>query len=271
MNPRKLKSAILRLLPILILVDALGGSAWAATEKVLHTFLGSAHGYWAQGGLVSDGKGNLYGTTLLGGAHPNTGTVFQLTPASGGGWKQTVLHSFSGADGQQPTASMIFDAAGNLYGTTQYGGASGNGVVFKLVPGSNGRWTETVLYAFSGGTDGGTPEGSLVIDKKGNLYGTTNVGGDNQCYGCGVVFKLAPGSHGQWIETVLYAFTGGNDGAFPWAGLVSDKAGNLYGTTQTSAGGGGNVFELKQSNGNWSLAVLYTFTGTMTATSHLRR
>jgi uncharacterized repeat protein (TIGR03803 family) len=266
MNPRRLKSAALRLLPILVLIVAAGGSAWAAQEKVLHTFLGSANGNWARGGLVADGKGNLYGTAFLGGAHyPNDGTVFKLTPTSGGGWKRTVLHSFSGADGLQPTASMIFDAAGNLYGTTQYGGASGNGVVFKLVPGSNGHWTETVLYSFSGGTDGGMPEGSVVFDKQGNLYGTTSAGGDNQCQGdgtaCGVVFKLAPGSHGKWIETVLYAFTAQRDGAFPVAGLVLDKAGNLYGTTQTSAGGGGNVFELTQSKGKWTFSVLYQFTG----------
>src|SRR5579872_1117514 len=266
MTPCKFTSAVFRLSPVLMLIAALGGSAFVAQESVLHTFRGSAHGFWAQGGLVSDGQGNLYGTTLLGGAHSNrAGTVFKLTPTSGGGWTQTVIHSFSGADGQQPTASMIFDTAGNLYGTTQYGGASGNGAVFKLAPGSNGRWRETVLYSFSGGTDGGTPESSVAFDKQGNLYGTTSAGGDDQCQGdgtgCGVVFKLAPNSRGQWVETVLYAFTGGNDGAFPWAGLVLDKAGNLYGTTQTTAGGNGDVFELKQSNENWSFSVLYTFGG----------
>jgi uncharacterized repeat protein (TIGR03803 family) len=160
--------------------------------------------------------------------------------------KETVLYSFAGGfDGAFPYAGLVRDVAGNLYGTTVYGGISracpsGCGVVFKLDP--TGK--ETVLHSFAGGADGGNPLAGLVRDTAGNLYGTTSYGGDlSGCggFGCGVVFKLDP----TGTETVLYSFTGGPDGGHPWAGLVLDAAGNLYGTTYYGgASGQGVVFQL---------------------------
>jgi uncharacterized repeat protein (TIGR03803 family) len=158
-----------------------------------------------------------------------------------------VLYSFTGkTDGQFPGGGVIFDAAGNLYGTTFLGGASGFGTVFELSPNPGGTWTETVLYSFRGGLDAANPDAStLTFDKAGNLYGETAVGGNDRCGGCGVVFELSPIGGGSWTETVLYRFDG-TDGEFPWVGLVFDAAGNIYGTTQSGgAYGNGVVFELK--------------------------
>src|SRR5258708_8182362 len=165
---------------------------------------------------------------------------------------ETILYSLGGgSDGQDPAAGLIFDAAGNLYGTSIEGGGctrlnAGCGSVFEMSPNGSGGWTEKVLYGCSGGADGLQPEGTLVLDTAGNLYGTTQVGGT--C--CGVVFKLTHNSDGSWTQSVLYTFAGGSDGSEPVAGLVFDAAGNLYGTTQEGGGGGcgiircGTVFEL---------------------------
>ncbi len=146
---------------------------------------------------------------------------------------ETVLHSFAGSpsDGAYPSAGLIADSSGNLYGTTVEGGASGNGVVFKLTPGG----TETVLHAFKY-SDGYFPEAGLIADASGNFYGTTTQGGGLGCeaLGCGVVFKLSPGG----TLTVLYSFTGGSDGSVPIAGLIADSSGNLYGTTAAGGGSG---------------------------------
>ena len=157
---------------------------------------------------------------------------------SGGSGSESALYSFSGgSDPKFPYAGLIFDKAGNLYGTTEFGGANNQGTVFEIIPNSNGSWNETVLYSFTGSTDGGQPYGSLVLDAAGNLYGTTNFGGSSNCnLGCGTVFELTPGS-GGWSETVLYTFTGGSDGREPYARLLSDASGNLYGTTML----GGNI------------------------------
>jgi uncharacterized repeat protein (TIGR03803 family) len=216
-------------------------------ETVLHSFTGGKDGAFPAGpagGLVRDAAGNLYGTTQLGGDlacgnGKGCGVVFELD-ATG---RETVLHSFTGgADGSFPNASLVRDNAGNLYGTQLGAGGigSGGGVVFKL--GTTGR--ETVLHSFTGGANGSFPNASLVRDNAGNLYGTTQVGGDLACgsgFGCGVVFKL--GSTG--VETVLHRFTGGKDGAFPMGGLVRDNAGNLYGTSGPVPGvSGGVVFKL---------------------------
>ncbi len=162
----------------------------------------------------------------------------------------TVLHTFSGPDGSFPTAGLFRDSAGNLYGTTFWGGALGLGTVYKIDANNN----ETVLYSFAGGTDGANPYGSVIRDSAGNLYGTTSTGGSPVCQ-CGTVFKV--NSAGK--ETVLYRFRGGTDGASPMAGLLRDSAGNLYGTT--SAGGtnnSGTVFKINSSNKE---SVLYRFTG----------
>jgi uncharacterized repeat protein (TIGR03803 family) len=224
---------------------------WA--EKVLHRFTfdsttydGTRPGF---GSLIFDKAGNLYGTTSYGGRcveAPGCGTVFQLTRHAKGRWTEKVLYRFqaNGKDGYGPNSGLIFDAAGNLYGTTFVGGRSsscylGCGTVFQLTPGANGRWAERVLYSFSG-KDGTGPTGSLIFDAKGNLYGNTNTGGT---YGRGTVFRLSPVASGKSKE-LLYSFKPGEDGNYPGGGLIFDSAGNLYGTT--FAGGdhdGGTVYK----------------------------
>jgi uncharacterized repeat protein (TIGR03803 family) len=187
----------------------------------------------------------------------------------GGSGSENALYSFSGgSDPKFPYAGLIFDKAGNLYGTTEFGGTNNQGTVFEINPQSNGSWTETVLYNFTGSADGGQPYGGLVLDAAGNLYGTTNFGGNSNCNnGCGTVFKLTPGSSG-WNETVLYAFTGGSDGREPYARLLSDASGNLYGTTllggnigSTCSTGCGTVFKLTPGASGWTESVLYAFQG----------
>jgi uncharacterized repeat protein (TIGR03803 family) len=209
-------------------------------------------GQTIQCNLVFDTAGNLYGTTYQGGAN-NKGTVWELTPQPDGTWTETILYNFTGqADGGfPPGGGVIFDAAGNLYGTTSKGGASGKGTVFELSHNGGGTWSETVLYAFKGGTDGSVPSFStLTFDKVGNLYGETaagGVGGMGSCAtaGCGLVFELSPTGGGSWTETVLHRFHG-TDGQGPWQGLVLDTAGNIYGTTQYGgAHDYGTVFEIK--------------------------
>jgi len=176
-------------------------------------------------------------------------------------WTEKVLHSFhrNGTDGYTPQASLIFDAAGNLYGTTVDGGTYRGGTVFELTPQAGGGWTETVLHSFHrNGTDGASPYAGLVLDAAGNLYGTTVDGGT---YGRGAVFELTPEAGGGWTEQVLHNFGNGTDGAFPYAGLVLDAAGNLYGTTcQGGTHGRGAVFELTpQAGGGWTDKVLHSF------------
>src|ERR1039458_9150522 len=178
--------------------------------------------------------------------------------------QEKVLHNFNpnGTDGLQPYAGLIFDAAGNLYGTTGFGGTYRRGPVFELTPAGGGSWTETVLYSFGNGTDGVTPYAGLIFDAVGNLYGTTFFGGT---YRNGTVFELTPAAGGGWTEKVLHNFNDngtGADGANPYAGLVFDGAGNLYGTTQSGGtnSGWGTVFELTPTaGGSWTEKVLYNF------------
>jgi uncharacterized repeat protein (TIGR03803 family) len=194
---------------------------------VLHSFVGS-DGRWSYGGLIEDKKGNLYGTTIDGGAN-DEGVVFKLAKTG----TETVLHSFAGSDGAYPVAGLIMDKSGNFYGTTKQGG-TGFGTVFKITPGG----TESVLWSFSGASDGAFPMCGLILDTKGNLYGTAGGGG---AHGAGAVFEVSP----KGAETVLYSFAGGSDGAFPAAALISDKAGNLYGTTSSGgASSDGTVFKV---------------------------
>jgi uncharacterized repeat protein (TIGR03803 family) len=239
----------------------------SGTETVLYSFTGGADGATPYAGLIQDGAGNLYGTTPYAGTS-GQGVVFKLircdsTPS---GYEFKVLHSFTGgADGAIPFAGLVGDPAGNLYGTTYFGGATsacyppyGCGVVFKLSPSG----TETVLYSFTG-LDGFNPNG-LVRDAAGNLYGTTVVTWlGNQEVGAGVVFKLSPNR----TETVLYSFTGGADGGFPQAGVIRDSAGNFYGTTYFGGGSSacpvfdnscGVVFKLSPTG---TETVLHSFTG----------
>jgi uncharacterized repeat protein (TIGR03803 family) len=179
---------------------------------------------------------------------------------------ETVMHSFAltSNDGSSVYSSLTMDASGNFYGTTVDGGAHAAGVVFRLSPTSGGRWQETVLYAFTGGVDGGNPHAAVVFDTAGNLYGTTEAGGVKQkgCgTGCGVVFELMPSETGSWTETVLHAFKG-SDGSTPYAGVVLDAAGNLYGATLAGGkSGAGTVYKLSQNGGVWSETVLHNFTG----------
>jgi uncharacterized repeat protein (TIGR03803 family) len=217
-----------------------GSGGW--TETVIYNFPNQGDGNGPFAGVILDTKGNLLGTTEYGGAH-NLGVVYELTPAEGGGWKETILHDFSGRDGQWPGDGALFmDGAGALYGTTTNGGCCG-GVVYKLTHKANGNWNETVLYDFKQGAGGWIPGGGVVMDKTGSLYGTTTGGGSPQC-GCGVVYKLSPKKNGKWKYTVLHTFIG-SDGAQPDANLILDEKGNLYGTTATAGPyGDGVVFEV---------------------------
>jgi uncharacterized repeat protein (TIGR03803 family) len=255
-----------------------GQTAW--TETVLHRFTGS-DGADPVAGLIANNEGAFYSATASGGTC-SAGTVFELTPPAKGQtvWTETVLYSFAGgSDGATPVAGLIADNSGALYGTTRFGGSSGNGTVFKLTPPAKGQtvWTETVLYRFAGGNDGRLPYASLIADNSGALYGTTQRGGSGcpQDYGCGTVFMLTPPAKGQtvWTETVLYRFTGGSDGASPLAGLIADKQGALYGTTAVGGGqsgcpqsaffgGCGTVFKLTppaKGQTTWTETVLYSF------------
>ncbi len=314
-------SALVALAVFLTFAGNVTAESWK--EEVIHGFQGQPSAFPAAG-LVTDGSGNLYGTSS--GYDSQSGTVFRLDVPrrKGGHWVIDTLHSFEGndrIDGKGPEGGVVFDKEGNVYGTTFYGvGANGGGTIFRLKPPAKkgGRWTETILHAFDGCTDGcgpgglifgkegalygttlsggafkdGTvyellrqgaedhwtfkvlhnfagPDGSeplysggnLAIDKQGSLYGVTAFGG---AYDAGVVFRLAPSSNGDgWTESVLYTFTGGNDGGGPNGGLIFDDAGKLYGTTR--AGGpssGGTVFELTPSKeGSWTETVLNSFSG----------
>jgi len=267
MQTNKFWTAVSKVLAVvtftLITALILAPGAWAASRyKVLYKFTGGADGSQPYAGLIFDTSGNLYGTTDQGGASGD-GTVFKLTKNSDGSWTESVLYSFAGGtDGADPWARLTFDASGNLYGTTSSGGASSAGTVFQLAPNSGGTWTESLLYSFSGGSDGASPYGGLIFDPSGNLYGTTYFGGAS---GDGVVYKLTPNSNGTWTESVLNTFTGGQDGGNPGylGNLTFDPAGNLYGTAAYGGGSGaGVVYKLTpNSDGTWTESVLHTFTG----------
>jgi uncharacterized repeat protein (TIGR03803 family) len=321
---------ILLLFPILALAAVtlnLSLPSQAQTEAVIYSFPGAPGPGSPAGGLVFDAAGNLYGTTLLGGAH-NLGTLYELSPVSAGGWRETTIHSFTGGDdGGNPASSLVFDASGNLYGTTSGGGTKSSGTVFEFSPLAGGGWHESVLhslngrdegwlplsglvidsagnlygaasmggthgwgtvfelsqaagiwsfaviFSFGGGGEGGTPEAALVLDSAGYLYGTTARGGNNECPGggsCGLVFQLSPSASGPWNETILHAFRN-TDGAMPISGVVFDQSGNLYGATyeggntskcsSTSGNGCGVVFELAIVGNNWEETILHAFTG----------
>ena len=239
----------------------LASCAAASSYTVLHVF------QWAsepQGGMTFDAAGNLYGAAAAGAGH-NLGAIFKLTPHADGNWTSTIIHGFSGPDGQIPNGELVFDSAGNLYGTTLAGGTHSSGVVFKLTPHKNGTWTETVLYNFKGAADGGFPTAGLIFDAAGNLYGTTSgnaFDGPICSTFCDVVFKLAPHTDGTWTESVLHTFTG-LDGGNPYARLVFDRAGNLYSTTANGGpAGSGDVFELTPNgDSTWKFSIIFAFDG----------
>jgi len=225
------------------------------TETVLYDFTKNG-GLLPYSGVVFDTAGNLYGTALAGGGQ-DVGVVYELIPSTGGGWTEKVLHNFTytGTDGYDPYATPIFDTAGNLYGTTGFGGVSGFGTVFEMVRSAGGTWTEKVLFNFNT-TSGEFPQAGLIFDASGNLYGATNVGGTG---GGGTAFELSP-SGGGWTYSLLYSFTGGAN-CGPWASLTLN-GGNLYGTTVCDgANSAGNVFELSPSGNSWTYSSLYDFTG----------
>jgi uncharacterized repeat protein (TIGR03803 family) len=236
------------------------------TESIVYDFSGTGSAF--PGGLIFDPSGNLYGTTQVGPAdgEGGTGSVFEFNPNPDGSWTYNLLFAFvTLINGTYPNYALVFDSAGNLYGSTLEGGQYDCGVIFQLSPNADGSWTQTVLYAFTCGADGSWPVGALVLDKKGNLYGATGFGGIGNCNGrgCGTIFSLTKNSDGTWAYHALYSFTGEADGGNPAAGL-SFYGGNLYGSTQF--GGDptcncGVLFALaRNSAGGWSEQVFHTFT-----------
>ncbi|MFY9979623.1 MAG: choice-of-anchor tandem repeat GloVer-containing protein, partial [Candidatus Sulfotelmatobacter sp.] len=204
-----------------------------------------------EGSLIIDSEGNLYGTTFAGGA-ADAGTVFKISPNG----KENILYSFAGNDdGANPVAGLAVDASGNLYGTTSSGGNYNSGTVFELS--STGQ--HSVLYSFGSIADDGTdPVAGVTLDPKGNLYGTASAGGP---YGYGTVFELKYSTSG-FTENILHNFEMQNDGGTPYAGLIFDRSGNLYGAaTQGGSGEGGTVFELTRSGSGWTFNVLNGLAG----------
>jgi uncharacterized repeat protein (TIGR03803 family) len=259
------------------------GGTW--TEALVYSFAGSAKADGAnpEGGVVTGAGGALYGTTSYGGTGAcsnGCGTVYSLTPpgSPAGMWVETVLYSFSGTpgDGANPTGVQV-GKGGVLYGNTSGGGKSGSGTVFSLTPPAapGGEWAEAILYSFKGvgtGGDGSDPQGSVTINGRGVLYGTTFFGGAGSCAadGCGTVFSLTPPAEegGAWTEAVVHAFAGGNDGIYPTAGVAIGSGGVLYGATRAGGTGDdcndgcGTVFSLTPSNdsgGAWTETVIHSF------------
>ncbi len=228
-------------------------------ETVLYRFTGGGDGANPDRGVIFDPAGKMYLSSFGYG----DGIIVELTP-SNGGWEETRSYIFDGGNGDSPSG-LILDTSGNLYGVAGGGGVYGYGLAFELTTSGSG-WTENVLYTFQGGSDGLGPAGGLIFDNSGDLYGVTHNGGGSGCYGrqgCGTVFELTPSSGGQWIESILYSFTGGSgDFGGPQASLTMDAAGNLYGTTnQEGAYGYGSAFKLTPSNGGWTYIDLHDFTG----------
>jgi uncharacterized repeat protein (TIGR03803 family) len=203
--------------------------------KVIHAFTGGADGGTGSAGRMVLRHNQLYGAATTGGTY-GSGIVFELTPKgvqegveeSVGEWHFRTIYSFRGQpDGVFPYGALLFDASGNIYGTTYYGGDNGIGTVYKLSPQPIGEWDENVLYSFQDAPDGNSPISNLVFGGGGDLYGTTSEGG----LGSGVIFKLSPASGDQWTETVVHSFQGPPDGGFSYNGMVVDRFGNFYGAT----------------------------------------
>jgi len=249
-------------------------SEWVLSA--LYTFHGGGDGAGPLARVIFGPNGTLYGTTLIGGdAFCNSvlffgygcGIVFNLRPPThicmsvSCPWTETVLHSFPGGttDGAHPVyGDLIFDLAGNLYGTTFDSGTLGGGIVFELMP-SDGGWAESVLYNFLGGGNlANLPASGVIFDQAGNIYGAAQFGGGCDGFG-GVVYELTPSSRG-WQENDLHYFSCGSDGGAPIGGLIFDQSGNLYGTdTDWGAGNGGTAFTLSPSSGGWVFALDYSF------------
>ncbi len=249
----------------------LAPAAQAQMFQVLHTFSGSGDGAYPAAGLTPDSRGNFYGTTVYGGTH-GSGVVFRLAHA-GSGWILTPLYSFAGhGDGYSPESRAIIGPDGALYGTTYMGGQYDAGTLYRLSPpptvcrATLCSWTKTILHTFPdpGDTDGFYPEGDLIFDRAGNLYGTTVGGGSGAPYGClgfgcGVFYQMVRSQNG-WTEQIVHEFTGGQDGGVPHNGVVLDSSGNFIGTT--CSGGShfvGLVFQI--SAAGWMETPIYNFQG----------
>jgi uncharacterized repeat protein (TIGR03803 family) len=299
---RFVTSGALTLTALSALLLSAARPAQSSTEIVLYNFTGGSDGGAPTSRLTFDGTGNIYGTTQYGGL--GFGTVFELSPNGKRGWNETVLYSFTGgADGAYPLYSyVIFDSAGNLYGTTIDGGANGYGVAFELSPAGR-SWTETVLYNFcshAGCADGANPVNGLIMDPAGNLYGTTNgsvvegtvfelspSGGgwkeqviylvgvnnvpgltmdvDGNIFGTSTstAFELSPNGNGGWTPMVIHTFAGGlKDGSLPEGAPVLDKRGNIYGATYSGgAKNNGTVYKLSHGKKGWTEKILHPFKG----------
>jgi uncharacterized repeat protein (TIGR03803 family) len=241
------------------------GSGWILAS--LYNFAGGNDGAVPFSGVTIGPDGSVYGVTYYGGGNGCSGSgcgiVYRLQPplsfchALSCPWRETVLYRFQGGhDGQSPASILTFDSLGNIYGTTSYGGSGCCGTVFELMP-SNGGWTKTILYSFTGQPDGAVPNAGVIFDQFGALYGTTANGG---AHNAGTIFNLLPAGSG-WIKNTLYSFYNTDDGELPFAGLVYDIAnGSFYGAAAGGGtGAGGTAFELTPALGNWTFTVLYPF------------
>jgi uncharacterized repeat protein (TIGR03803 family) len=231
-------------------------SGWS--EAVLHSFRTGPNLSSAGPSRVTFKGGKLYGTIRSEGAY-GAGAVFELGQSKQG-WSGKILYNFSGgSDGETPSGGLTFDVTGNLYGTTESGGAGSGGVVFELTP-SRGKWTETVLYSFQCCNGDGVVPSGLKISKAGNLFGTTTQGGTGSCSGyngCGTVWELSHSNEG-WTENVLYNFAGGSDGNWPNSDLLINRAG-IFGTTRGLVSGDTTVFRLTPSGNGWTNTVLLDY------------
>jgi uncharacterized repeat protein (TIGR03803 family) len=236
-------------------------------ETILYRFQAGNDGSRPYGGITLDQAGNIYGTTEAGGGTgctgPGCGTVYKLTHSQGQ-WTESVLYRFDGdGDGTNPLSTVIVDQAGNLYGTTSAGGSAGFGAVYQLSPTGSG-WSARILYSFQNGSDGRKPAGGLVMDATGNLFGDTYYGGSGSG---GTVYELAPAG-GNWTFNLLYSFTTHQGNGGPWATLVIDSGGSLYGTTYAAGVGDGSAFKLTPSNGRWIETDLVDFEHTNGSVSY---
>src|SRR5262245_6101894 len=248
----------------LALIAVLGANARAADPRVVFSF-DEDEGSYPDTDLVMDAEGRLYGMTVQGGDFSG-GTVFRLTPTATG-WAHEVLHHFTGGeDGGQPYGGVTLDAEGNVYGTCVIGGLGppcveeGCGVVFKLTD-VGGTWEHSLVHDFDGGLDGFGPGGPVTFDNLGHLYGMTPTGGE---FGLGITFELALRPNGEWVETVIHPFTGGEDGGSGSAGrLLIDEQRNIWGVTTTGGTfGAGVVFKMTPvAGGGWTYSTLYAFKG----------
>jgi uncharacterized repeat protein (TIGR03803 family) len=257
-----LSAAFFRTVAALSLSLFLSGTlASAATYSTIFRFNGT-NGLQSRSGLVADSQGNLYGVTASGGSNAclpkGCGVVFELSPATGGGWTEKVIYTFKGApsDTAFPVTDLVFDTHGNLFGGTE--AANGASAIFELTPGTGGAWTEKIIFNFSAVYF--SPTGQLAFDSKGNLYGTVIGGPTFENYGG--VYEITPQSNGTWVANLIHGFTDTDgDGEQPFGGVVVDGQGNVYGTTyRGGTNNWGIVYELTPNNGTFTEKILHTFT-----------